>query len=583
MTIKENPFYILGATPRDNRQKIQELVDEKSLSLDMNVCVEARSILTNPRRRLAAELSWLPGVSIKQMKTVVKELDSKELDPETLEHLPSLAGFNAILGYLTSGAKLTLKDQENIIFALAQNYDAVKPESIMKIINEDRAISGFPEVTELSVVQDEIAELKNSAMHSLQEMFSTVSLSQQNKITLNLMGRCEKEKKNYELIDDVIDNIYALEVQKNIESIRAKVENAIKEVEKASTSKSKIAAAVDNLISELKDFDDIMQPIQLSTQKRGLEHDITRDIAIQVRKVCLLLGKRDMLNYAEKITEAMNDYFREVDSIESLTSKDLEQIKQIRKTEKEHEKAIECKIYHTTFSGTKTLAISSKGVSFGEQSYKLEEITNIRYGVKLDQNRNLRSFVAFGTDEEEIQIKWLQASLYGDCDYLKFTGCLWKAVGVRILKAMVAQLALGKSIYGFIYDTKVELENTYSFGKDTKTCKWSEVSVKSEGGNLIIYETAHPAYEHQLSFMSVENAVVLSVLLKLFKEDVNAKSISESFGISKEDAKFEPKISFPDEVQNRGEPSFIDWGGVFAATWWIWIWLIIGLIAAIAD
>ena len=428
MTIKENPFYVLGATPRDNRQKIQELVDEKSLSLDMSVCVEARSVLTNPRRRLAAELSWFPGVSIKQMRTVVKELESQELTPETLERLPALAGFNAILAYLASGVKMSLKEQESIIFALAQNYDAIKPETIMNIINEDRSISGFPEITDLVVVQDEIAELKNSAMHNLQEMFSSVSLVQQNKLMLNLMSRCEKQKKNYLLIDDVIDNIYALEVQKNIESIKAKVESAIKDVEKSSTSKSKISTAVDNLISELKDFDDIMQPIQLSTQKRGLEHDITRDIAIQVRKVCLLLGRRNMLNYAEKITEAMNDYFREVDSIETLTSKDLEQIRRIRKTDKEHEKEIECKIDHTTFSGTKTLSISSKGVSFGDQSFKLEEITNIRYGIKLDQNRNLRSFVAFGTDEEEIQIKWLQASLYGDCDYLKFTGCLWKAV-----------------------------------------------------------------------------------------------------------------------------------------------------------
>ena len=89
MTIKENPFYILGATTRDNRQKIQELVDEKSLSLDMSVCTEARAVLTNPRRRLSAELAWFPGVSIRQTKTIIKELEDKELSAETLEHLSS--------------------------------------------------------------------------------------------------------------------------------------------------------------------------------------------------------------------------------------------------------------------------------------------------------------------------------------------------------------------------------------------------------------------------------------------------------------------------------------------------------------
>ena len=66
MDLLENPFHILSATPRDNRQRIIELADERSLLVDADACTQARSALTNPRKRQAAEISWLIGVGPKR-------------------------------------------------------------------------------------------------------------------------------------------------------------------------------------------------------------------------------------------------------------------------------------------------------------------------------------------------------------------------------------------------------------------------------------------------------------------------------------------------------------------------------------
>jgi hypothetical protein len=44
----------LGVTTRDDRRRIVELAEEKSLELDHEVCQKARSDLTNPRTRLSA-------------------------------------------------------------------------------------------------------------------------------------------------------------------------------------------------------------------------------------------------------------------------------------------------------------------------------------------------------------------------------------------------------------------------------------------------------------------------------------------------------------------------------------------------
>src|SRR3546814_8488823 len=61
--LHQMPFAILGVTTRDDRRRIVELAEEKSLELDHDVCQKARSDLTNPRNRLSTEIAWLPGVS----------------------------------------------------------------------------------------------------------------------------------------------------------------------------------------------------------------------------------------------------------------------------------------------------------------------------------------------------------------------------------------------------------------------------------------------------------------------------------------------------------------------------------------
>ncbi len=61
MDLLQNPFHILTATPRDNRRRIMQLADERSLLLDAGECMQARSDLTNPRKRLSVEVAWLPG------------------------------------------------------------------------------------------------------------------------------------------------------------------------------------------------------------------------------------------------------------------------------------------------------------------------------------------------------------------------------------------------------------------------------------------------------------------------------------------------------------------------------------------
>jgi hypothetical protein len=62
-SLHKNPFWVLWVSTRDPNQRIVESADEKALVLNPDVCESARATLTNPRKRLTAEMSWLPGVS----------------------------------------------------------------------------------------------------------------------------------------------------------------------------------------------------------------------------------------------------------------------------------------------------------------------------------------------------------------------------------------------------------------------------------------------------------------------------------------------------------------------------------------
>ena len=96
MDLLQNPFHILTASPRDNRRRIMELADERSLLLDSSQCMAARSDLTNPRKRLSAEIAWLPGIGPKRADEMLSLLESSPTDLLSVDKLSSTARANLL-------------------------------------------------------------------------------------------------------------------------------------------------------------------------------------------------------------------------------------------------------------------------------------------------------------------------------------------------------------------------------------------------------------------------------------------------------------------------------------------------------
>jgi hypothetical protein len=92
--LHRNPFWLLGATTRDDPQRIKELADEKSLSLDSETCDKAYSDLINPRHRLSTEMAWLPGVSPKRANELMCLLQAEPKAIKEQGNIPPLVWAN---------------------------------------------------------------------------------------------------------------------------------------------------------------------------------------------------------------------------------------------------------------------------------------------------------------------------------------------------------------------------------------------------------------------------------------------------------------------------------------------------------
>ena len=168
--LQKNPFALLGVTARDDRRRIVELAEEKSLELDHDACQKARSDLTSPRTRLSAEMSWLPGVSPRKATQIVTALHSDPMSIRAESGLPTLAHLNLLAAAFEAvDGNDSADNVAEFIQEVAHLVDDLSAEQVLRDINEDRSVSGFPEVKGVELVEAELSERKRYYRNAIKD------------------------------------------------------------------------------------------------------------------------------------------------------------------------------------------------------------------------------------------------------------------------------------------------------------------------------------------------------------------------------------------------------------------------------
>ena len=132
MTFEENPFRVLQVSIYDDKAAINERVDELSFEdpdREKNF-EQARTILLNPKKRIAAEVQWF----------VSKELFFS----------------GSIFPWLT---------------AVDKNFSAQKPEALRKKINKARSESKFPAVEDAAEIKAALKNIRYEIRKMIQDEF----------------------------------------------------------------------------------------------------------------------------------------------------------------------------------------------------------------------------------------------------------------------------------------------------------------------------------------------------------------------------------------------------------------------------
>lgn len=525
MNLSQNPFYILQASPRDTRQRIMELAEERSLLTDPETCSQARLALTTPRKRLAAEVAWLPGIGPTRAGNMLALVASSPEKLFTTENLPPVARANLLAAGIArvfdgSDENITPEDITEWVIELAWEFEDIEPESLRTLINEEREVAGFPPVPDTQDIEAALQEQRQYCRQIIKSALDTLpSRELVEAVTLIVDSATDNGwEPGPVLVADLAD-LYEIEAQPFLEKEEENINLLVKKLRDTADAKAPdtiLAPIVEQLISVVKNWDTVAQPIQVSMKGRGLDHGASHRVARLVRELSIhLFNKHDKLDFSQQLTDMLQEVFAEVGKVADLTAEDagtLERIaeERIRQKQEKNRRAVPqikrnfCSITigHGPFE--KTLEYSPLGILWENRCWLPESITRVRWGA---------NHIAFGNASELVSIK-----IENSEDYRRFVACLSQEVGADLLSEYLVGLQSGKK-YRFgsavLSADGMELEHRTSRGQNERVfCRWDELTVWKENDLFCVRKTDDRHIAASFSYLKEDNIPILELAIK---------------------------------------------------------------------
>ena len=334
MDLLQNPFYLLNATTRDNRKRIMTLSEERCLLLDADKCTHARSILTNPRKRLSAEISWLPGLRPKRIAELLSLLTTSVMDILHIDNLTPIAYANLVAAGVTRLPNNTSAEATKWITELARAFEDIDSETLCDVLNEERTVSGFPEITDLSGIESEIQEQRRFYRDVIKQALDKLPTDELVAAVTTIANEATNNGQIQAplLIDDMIST-YEVEAQEFLAKEEENIKIVIGNIRGAVEAKQKdtsIFPMITQLSQLIKNWTMIARPIQVARSGQGLDHEASRHIAICVRELAIyLFNEHDRLAIARQLTSILKMEFAGNFEISDLITEDANTLEEI--------------------------------------------------------------------------------------------------------------------------------------------------------------------------------------------------------------------------------------------------------------
>jgi len=535
-----NPFYVLGATPLDSQKRIVELADALALDDTAGAVAKARAELTHPRARLSCEIGWLPGVSPKRGRECIEAVSRSPKSAFELTAMPPLPLAN-ILAAAFDSVVVTHEPLEwpAIFKHFSDVVETIDSAAVLRHVNEDRTVAGFPEVSNTDLIEAEVTIRRNiykTVVHNWLDRFPARQLLDILTTTVDAATASGTTHAPRLIEETVID--YELSAQPAL----TKADEAISKLvdlakARAATANTVLNPVIDEIERFTKEWDLIAKPAQICAKARGEEHVPSRQLAYRIRSLGIELANSfQQYETANRLTGLLSEVFAEVPDVVETVAEDAGTLKTLLEQQQKAVRDKELYAQEITYNADigllfKTrLAISPDGVEWGRQRYQLESVTRVRWGAV----RHSVNFVptgttyhlAFGDDSSMAIFEVSEERIY-----LEFVEKLWRALGWRIMVRYAEGFRSGKSFrFGEIEvsDDWCEIPLHKFIGTDRIKFPWSDLKVWSSDGNFVVGSKSNKKAYGGSSYKDGDNTHVLESMIRIFFKDPKARRVSDA-------------------------------------------------------
>jgi len=526
-TLETNPIGILGVSFRHTRQQIIESSEDIASIKSEAECLRARSVLTNPKDRIYAELSWLPGVSPRRSWELLAKIKIDIYSAFNDQNIPQLVKINLICNAIEHG--IFLKSQDSILKFLDPLTSLIDSFNILRLqseINEDRIIAKIPLINDIEILRDALSErisgVAATVISALGEMQTDHMLAAVNKYSETWTSSGSNIQSTFA---EAILNRYEAQTHNFLTTEAADINKFVDVIiKKDLNSNDEFSPHVQNLKFSVKNWVNVARPVQFQSEASGLKHALSRTVAGALIDLAFHLSFQLRLNDEglELANFCLNEFWILTDLRDSINV----DINRLKENKQKHEISYKARfgLIFKTY-----LEVRDQCVIFKNHSLRFKDITKLRWASSPD-DISIKSYrIAWGDGEDEDLLLTFKESIF-----IEFRDILLNQIGYNLVANKITQELNEGKIYVFpsisILDDHVLLQKRGIFsGKKSRPFAWNEVFLSKSNGGIRIGAKGDADFYADIKYLDFWNVNLLGMLIEANLAKVGIEKLSLTY------------------------------------------------------
>lgn len=320
--LTRNPFYLLDLSIRARREQVVEAHEEALADgrADEGDLLRAQQDVLTPKTRIAAELTWFPGIRPSQAREILSGLERNHLADarRTLGNLQGLDKAN-LAAHLCARS---VGETEHV-HVLLEAYEDFSAGDVQETLEGLRRVSGFP-IPDQQQISRALADLRVDHAKAAVACLTTTK-NPGKALTEIVEAFLDWGDDDVEHLLDRIVQEYGKGSQSRLATIKERIEAAI-----AAYRGGGDLVPVERLVNLLAEWDSVSQPVQLHDQSKGYEEPRSKEVYEIVRDFCLRLANENgQYEEAVAISRALLETFPELPAVAKQLSKDVDALESL--------------------------------------------------------------------------------------------------------------------------------------------------------------------------------------------------------------------------------------------------------------